>query len=144
MKIGGKKGGRGNLDCGLPRDIVKGGGMSKHGFWIGRNRRVVREECAPNFFSGTNKGNSQLMSLLGNEEMLLMEEKSTVGSLKMGVARVSVIEGLPKLTMEEFTLVVIPLVHGTLRKVRWVWCDGGRTEEQFPKWWMKDVYLAST
>jgi hypothetical protein len=29
MKIGGKKGGRGNLDYGLPRDIVKGGGMGK-------------------------------------------------------------------------------------------------------------------
>jgi hypothetical protein len=36
-----------------------------------------------------------------------------VGSLKMGVGRVSVSEGVSKLTVEVFTFIVIPFVHGT-------------------------------
>jgi hypothetical protein len=68
-------GGRGNLDYGLPKDIVKGGGMGKHGFWIGRKRRVAREEGVPKVFRGTDKGSTQLMSPLGNEETLLMARR---------------------------------------------------------------------
>jgi hypothetical protein len=97
----------------LPRDIIKGGGMGKHGFWIERKRRVAREEGAPEVFRGIDKGSTQLTSPLGNEEVLLMAEKAAIGSLKMGVGRVSVSEGMSKLIVEEFTFIVIPLVHGT-------------------------------
>jgi hypothetical protein len=37
----------GNLDYGFPRDIIKGGSMGEHGFWIVRKRRVAREKGAP-------------------------------------------------------------------------------------------------
>jgi hypothetical protein len=49
---------------------------------------------------------------LGNEETLLMVEKAMVGSFKMGVGGVSASEGVLKLTVEVFTFVVKPLVHG--------------------------------
>jgi hypothetical protein len=87
--------------------------MGEHGFRIGRKRRVARKEGAPKVFRGADKGSTQLTSPLGNEEALLMAEKAVVGSLKMGVGRVSVSEGVSKLTVEVFTFVVIPLVHGT-------------------------------
>jgi hypothetical protein len=50
-----KKGGGGDLDWGLPRNIVKGGGMGEHGFRIERKRRVARNEGAPKVFRGANK-----------------------------------------------------------------------------------------
>jgi hypothetical protein len=38
---------------GCPRDIIQGGCMGKHGFWVWRKRRVEREEGAPESFRGT-------------------------------------------------------------------------------------------
>jgi hypothetical protein len=108
-----QEGGGGNLDLELPRDIIKGGGMGEHRFCIWRKRRVARKEGAPQVFRGLEKGSTQLMSPLENEEVLLLAKKVTVGSLNMGVGRVSVSEGMLRLTVEVFTFVVIPLVHGT-------------------------------
>jgi hypothetical protein len=85
--------------------------MGKHGFWIGRKRRVVREEVVLEVFRGADKGSTQLTSPLGNEEVLLTVEKVTIKSLKMGVGRVSVSEGVLKLIVEEFTFFVVPPVH---------------------------------
>jgi len=56
---------------------------------------------------GADEGSRQLTSPLGNEEACMV-----VGSFKMGVGGVNVSEGLSKLTMEAFTFVLIPLVHG--------------------------------
>lgn len=84
--------------------------MDKHGFWIERERRVAREEGGPQVFRGTDKGSTQLTSPLGNEEVLLMAEKVMVRSLKMGVESVSVSEGMMKLTVEEFTIIVVPFM----------------------------------
>jgi hypothetical protein len=50
MRIGGKKGGRGNLYEGLPRDIIKGGGMGEHGIWIGEEEESGEgRRCAKKF-----------------------------------------------------------------------------------------------
>jgi hypothetical protein len=64
-------------------------------------------------FRGMNKGNTQLTSPLGNEDALLMAEKAVVGSLKKGVGRVSVSEGMSKLIVGDFTFDILPLVHET-------------------------------
>jgi hypothetical protein len=63
-------------------------------------------------FRGADKGSTQLMSPLGNEEVFLTTEKAA--SFKMGVGGVSVSEGVLKLTMEVFTFIVIPHVHGAV------------------------------
>jgi hypothetical protein len=53
-----RRGGRGDLDYVLPRNIVKGGGMGEHGFRIGRKRRVARKAGVPKVFRGVDKGST--------------------------------------------------------------------------------------
>jgi hypothetical protein len=86
--------------------------MGEHGFRIGRKRKVARKESVKKVFRGADKGSTQLMSPLGNEEALRMVEKAVAGSFKMGVGGVSVSECVSKMTMEVFAFIVIPFVHG--------------------------------
>jgi hypothetical protein len=44
----------------------------------------VREEGALEIFRGTDKGSTQITSLLGNEEVLLVAKQAAIGSFKMG------------------------------------------------------------
>jgi hypothetical protein len=59
-----------------------------------------------------------------------------IGKGTSQVGRVSVGEGVSKLTTKEFAIIVIPLVHGTgssfSGKVSWIWSDQGRIEKRFP------------
>jgi hypothetical protein len=79
---------------------------------------MAREDGLMEVFGRVDEGSTQLPSPLGDDQILLLEEETTIGSHKIGVGGVIKSEGVPKLVAETLAILIVPSIHGAGSKFR--------------------------